>query len=74
MLMRRIERWYEVNWWLILLLVFVGVVIFFFSLYGASLSGLRRQLGLVGGDVNQSIDVNKLYRGVTEVGQVPRCD
>jgi len=55
-------------------LVVVGISIFLFSLYMASLVGLRRQLGLVGGDLSQSIDVNRLYRGLIEVGTMPTCD
>lgn len=55
-------------------LIVVGIVIFLFSLYTASLVGLRRQLGLVGGDLSQSVDVNRLYRGLVEVGTMPRCD
>lgn len=55
-------------------LVVVGIGIFLFSLYTASLVGLRRQLGIVGGDLSQSIDVNRLYRGLVEVGTMPSCD
>ncbi len=55
-------------------LIAVGLIIFLFSLYTASLVGLRRQLGLVGGDLSQSIDVNRLYRGLVEVGSMPKCD
>ncbi len=51
-----------------------GLSIFLFSLYTASLSGLMRQLGLVGGDLSQSVDVNQLYRGIVEVGAVPSCE
>lgn len=55
-------------------LIVVGIGIFLFSLYTASLVGLRRQLGIVGGDLSQSIDVNRLYRGLVEVGTMPSCD
>lgn len=55
-------------------LIVVGVGIFLFSLYTASLVGLRRQLGLVGGDLSQSVDVNRLYRGLVEVGTMPSCE
>ena len=55
-------------------LVVVGISIFLFSLYTASLVGLRRQLGMVGGDLSQSVDVNRLYRGLVEVGTMPSCD
>ncbi|GAB4026523.1 MAG: hypothetical protein Fur0011_2470 [Candidatus Microgenomates bacterium] len=55
-------------------LVVFGIGIFLFSLYTASLVGLRRQLGLVGGDLSQSVDVNRLYRGLVEVGTLPTCD
>lgn len=61
------------NWWLVSGLLVVGMAIFFLSLYTASLAGLRRQLGLVGGDLRLSVDVPRLYRGIIEVGTVPQC-
>lgn len=63
-----------INWILLLGLVGVGTAIFFFSLYTASLAGLKRQLGLVGGDINQEVRVNRLYRTLLEVGSVPSCN
>lgn len=65
---------HKLDWLLSLGLVFVGLSIFLFSLYNASLVGLKRQLGLVGGDLTQSVDVNRLYRAVLEVGGVPSCE
>lgn len=44
------------------------------SLYSASLAGLRRQLGVVGGDVAVQVDVASFYRGLLEFGQWPRCE
>ncbi len=64
----------KTNYLLVVLLLFVGLCIFLFSLYNASLVGLKRQLGLVGGDLSQSVDVNRLYRAVLEVGGVPTCE
>ncbi|MBP9702278.1 hypothetical protein KBD69_01195 [Candidatus Woesebacteria bacterium] len=64
----------KTNYLLVLFLLFVGFCIFIFSLYNASLVGLKRQLGLVGGDLTQSVDVNRLYRAVLEVGGVPSCE
>jgi hypothetical protein len=51
----------------------IGFLIFLMSLYSASLSGLQRQMGMVSGDVRASIDTNQFYRGLLEVGGVPRC-
>lgn len=64
----------KTNYLLVLFLLFVGFCIFLFSLYNASLVGLKRQLGLIGGDLTQSVDVNRLYRAVLEVGGVPSCE
>lgn len=55
-------------------LLLIGVGVFLFSLYVASLSGLMSKLGLVGGDLRQELDTNKLYRGLMEVGGIPNCD
>lgn len=73
-ILRRSKNSQNLGWLLTLALLIVGVSIFLFSLYTASLVGLKRQLGLVGGDLSQSVDVNQLYRGVVEVGAVPVCD
>jgi hypothetical protein len=70
----KLANFQNFSWALSLGLITIGLGIFLFSLYTASLVGLRRQLGLVGGDLSQSVDVNQLYRGVVEVGSVPSCD
>lgn len=68
------SAWTRASWLLHLLLITIGTGIFFLSLYSASLSGLRRQLGLVGGDINQEVETNQLYRTILEVGAVPNCN
>lgn len=64
----------RINIVLYIALVIIGFLIFFFSLYTASLSGLRSQLGFVGGDLSQSVDINRLYRGVVETESTPICN
>lgn len=62
------------SWVGLVLLLGVGLAVFAFSLYTASLAGLKRQLGIVGGDVASSIDNVTLYRGLLEEGQLQNCD
>lgn len=48
--------------WLILSLLLVGIGVGGVSLYMASLSGVMAKMGLMGGDLRQSVDVNELAR------------
>lgn len=48
--------------WLTIILILTGVGIGMVSLYMASLSGVMRKMGLVGGDFSQSVDINELAR------------
>lgn len=58
---------------LVIFMLGIGFLIFLMSLYSASLAGLQRQMGIVSGDVRQSIDINVFSRGLLEVGGVPNC-
>ena len=48
--------------WLTIILILTGVGIGVISLYMASLSGVMRKMGLVGGDFRDSIKTNELAR------------
>lgn len=64
----------KINYGVIGVLLLLGLLVFGFSLYVASLSGLMNRLGLMGGDLRESIDANELYRGVMEGGGIPECE
>ncbi|KKU45090.1 MAG: hypothetical protein UX62_C0042G0004 [Microgenomates group bacterium GW2011_GWA2_46_7] len=59
--------------WLIVLLVVIGVGVGAISLYMASLYGVMTKMGLVGGDLHQSIDVNELARQLRSMENQPNC-
>lgn len=63
----------KINIFLTFVLLLVGFGVFLFSLYVASVSGLMNKIGLIGGDLRQSVDTNKLYRGMQEYGGVTAC-
>lgn len=53
---------HKLNYLVMALLVTIGVGVGAVSLYMASLSGVMRKMGLVGGDFSQSVDTNELAR------------
>lgn len=59
--------------WLVVLLVMIGVGVGATSLYMASLYGVMTKMGLVGGDLRQSIDVNELARQLRGMKEETDC-
>ncbi|MFH1244671.1 MAG: hypothetical protein V1487_03855 [bacterium] len=59
--------------WMVLILVVVGVGVGMVSLYMASISGVMTKMGLVGGDLRQSIDVNEMTRQLRSMEEQPNC-
>ncbi len=60
--------------WGIALLLMMGIGVGVVSLYMASLTGVMAKMGLVGGDIAQSIDTNELARRTRGMESQYRCD
>ena len=58
---------------LVLVLVGIGGGVGTVSLYMASLSGVMTKMGLVGGDLRQSVDVNEMARQLRSMEEQPNC-
>lgn len=63
----------KANTWAIILMLAVGVGVGAFSLYTASLSGVKAKMGLLGGDINQSLDQNQLSRNILSIDRDYDC-
>lgn len=59
--------------WGVVLILFVGTLVFTMSLYMASLSGVMGKLGLVGGDFSQAINNNELARQLITRNEDAEC-
>lgn len=63
----------KANTWAIILMLGVGISVGAFSLYTASLSGVKAKMGLLGGDIIQSLDQNQLSRNILSIDREYDC-
>jgi hypothetical protein len=63
----------KVNYFLVALLVLVGVGVGLMSLYMASLSGIMAKMGLVGGDFSQAVNTAKLEQQISKHPSMTDC-